>query len=116
MTAPTVDSPRFAPMAFLRRSVATPLDGALTLIVAGLVTAAAIPLTRWAILDAVWSGTADDCRASGGGCWAFVGQKMSFILFGLYPLAERWRAGLALTLLIALIVATTVPRFSGCGC
>ena len=110
MTAPTVASPRSAPLAFVRRSVATPLDAALTLIVAGLVAAAAIPLTRWALLDAVWSGSADDCRSSGGACWAFVGQKLSFILFGLYPPAERWRAGLALTILIALIVATAIPR------
>jgi general L-amino acid transport system permease protein len=111
MTAPTVDSPRAAPLAFLRRSVATPLDAALTLIVTGLVVGAAVPLTRWAILDAVWSGSADDCRASGGACWAFVAQKLSFILFGLYPLAERWRAALALAILVALIVATAVPRF-----
>ena len=111
MTAPTVGSPRSAPLAFLRRSVATPLDAGLTLSVTGLVVGAAVPLTRWAILDAVWSGSADDCRASGGACWAFVAQKLSFILFGLYPPAERWRAALALMILVALIVATAVPRF-----
>jgi general L-amino acid transport system permease protein len=98
-------------MSFLRRSVATPLDVVLTLIVAVVVIAAAVPVTRWAIIDAVWSGTGLDCRSSGGACWAFVGQKMSFILFGLFPPAERWRAGLALAVLIALVAATAVPRF-----
>ena len=110
MTAPTVETPRAA-SSFIRRSLATPLDAVLTLAVAGLVAAAAVPLGRWALVDAVWSGSAEDCRASGGACWAFVEQKLSFIVFGLYPPAERWRAGLALALLVSLIVATALPRF-----
>ena len=110
MTAPPLASSRLTPAALLRRSVATPLDAALTLIVTALVAAAAIPLARWALVDAVWSGASDACRAASGACWAFVGQKLSFILFGLYPPVERWRAGTALLVLVALIVATGVPR------
>ena len=96
--------------AFVARSTATPLDVALTLLVAIVVAAAGVPIVRWALLDAVWSGTAEDCRASGGACWAFVAHKLGFVLFGLYPQAERWRAGLALAVLVALIVATGIPR------
>src|SRR5688572_26232925 len=97
-------------LAFLRRSVATPLDAAMTTIVALAVAAVAIPLTRWALLGAVWAGSADDCRAANGACWAFVGHKLSFIVFGLYPQGERWRAGVALSILIALVVLTAAPR------
>ena len=97
-------------VAFLRRSVATPLDAALTMAVSLVVLAAGMPLARWAILDAVWSGSADTCRASTGACWAFVGQKVSFIIFGLYPPAERWRAGVALAVLVTLVVLTGIPR------
>ena len=82
----------------------------LTLLVAILIVAAGVPIARWALLDAVWSGTADDCRASGGACWAFVAHKLGFVLFGLYPQAERWRAGVALAMLVALVVATGIPR------
>ena len=111
MTAGTVGAPRVSRRGFLRRSIATPLDATLTVIVIALVAWVAVPIARWALVDAVWSGTADDCRASNGACWAFVGQKLSFILFGLYPQPERWRAGLALALLVALVVSTAVPRF-----
>ena len=111
MTAPTVVPRGLGPMGFLRRSIRTPLDAVVTAVVVAVVTAAALPVVRWAFITAVWSGTADDCRDSGGACWAFVGQKLSFIVFGLYPQPERWRAGLALTVLVGLVVATAVPRF-----
>jgi len=112
MTARATESAK-APgaFAFVRRSVATPLDAVLTGIVVLLVAAAAVPLARWALVDAVWAGSSDDCRASSGACWAFVGHKLAFIIFGLYPPAERWRAGVALALLVVLIVLTAMPRF-----
>ena len=110
MTAPVREaSSPASPRGFFRRSIATPLDAALTVVVVLTVVAAAFPVGRWALIDAVWSGTADDCRASGGACWAFVARKMGFILFGLYPPAERWRAGLALSVLVALVVSTGLP-------
>ena len=97
--------------AALRRAFATRTDGALSATVAIVVLVAAVPLARWALIDAVWSGTADDCRAATGACWAFVAHKLGFIVFGLYPPAERWRAAVALTLLVGLIVLTAMPRF-----
>ena len=95
---------------FVRRTVATPLDAVLTALVALIAGAVAIPLTRWALIDARWTGSADECRAVSGACWSFVGHKMAFVLFGLYPLAERWRAAIALCVLVALIVLTGMPR------
>ena len=99
--------------AFVRRSVATPFDAALTAIVSVIVLTVAIPLVRWGVVNARFTGTAEDCRAAGGACWAFVGHKLAFILFGLYPPNERWRPGIALALLVALIVVTALPRFWG---
>jgi general L-amino acid transport system permease protein len=93
-----------------RRSISTPLDAIVTVIVAALVVAIAIPLARWAVVDAVWSGTSETCRAAGGACWAFIGRKLEFILFGLYPPAERWRACGATAVLLALAVLTASPR------
>jgi general L-amino acid transport system permease protein len=93
-----------------RRAFATPLEAMISLAVAAAVLAAAIPLTRWAVVNAVWAGTADDCRAATGACWAFVSHKLGFILFGLYPPAERWRAAVALGVLVGLIGATAIPR------
>ena len=95
--------------AFLRRSVATPSDALLTAVVAVVVAAVALPLSRWALIGARWTGSAEDCRAASGACWAFVGHKLAFVVFGLYPPNERWRASIALTLLVALIVASALP-------
>jgi general L-amino acid transport system permease protein len=111
MTAPAARRPAPAgAMAFVRRALATPADAVLSGVVALVVVAAAVPLVRWALVDAVWTGSADDCRSAGGACWAFVGHKVGFIIFGLYPPAERWRSGAALALLLALILVTLVPR------
>lgn len=111
MTAPAIDpGGSTRAIAFVRRSVATPLDAILTTLTAIAVIAVAVPLTRWALIDAVWTGSADDCHAAGGACWAFVGHKLGFVIFGLYPPTERWRAATALVVLIALIVATAMPR------
>lgn len=96
-------------LGFVRRSVATPTDALLTAVVGVIVALAAVPLARWALLDARWTGSAEDCRAVSGACWTFVGHKVAFVLFGLYPPAERWRAAAALVVLVALIVASLVP-------
>lgn len=92
-----------------RRALATPFNSALTVGVGALGVALVVPLLQWALLDATWSGTAAACRARSGACWAFVGHKLPFILFGLYPAAERWRAASALAVLIGLIALTGMP-------
>ena len=97
-------------MRALRRSFATPANTVLTVVTVPLVLALAIPFVRWALIDATWSGTAADCRARNGACWAFIGHKIPFIIFGLYPANERWRAAAATIVLLALVVATLTPR------
>lgn len=94
----------------VRRSIARPIDAALTALVGVLIALAGIPFVRWALIDARWTGTAEECRAAAGACWAFIGHKLSFIIFGLYPPDERWRPGSAVLLLVALVVATALPR------
>ncbi len=68
-------------------------------------------LFRWAVLDATWSGTAQDCAASNGACWAFITAKFRFILFAFYPPDLQWRPLLVMVLLVALLVVTAQPRF-----
>src|SRR5690242_17160876 len=97
-------------MTALRRSFATPVDAALTVVVGAAAVAVLIPIVRWAIIDAVWTGTADTCRAASGACWSFVAHKLGFVLFGLYPMPERWRAAAALLILVSLVVATAIPQ------
>jgi general L-amino acid transport system permease protein len=71
------------------------------------------PFADWALLKAVWSA-ADPraCRAEGAGaCWAFIGDKHRFILFGTYPFEQHWRPALATVLLIALWIVSSMSRF-----
>lgn len=84
---------------------------ALTLIGLAGIAAVAPSLLRWAVLDAVFMGSRDDCQIAAGACWAFVGEKLSFFLFGLYPPELRWRPALAVLVIAALIGASLLPRF-----
>ncbi|HEY7237498.1 MAG TPA: amino acid ABC transporter permease [Gemmatimonadaceae bacterium] len=110
MSTALIESPPGSVRANLRAAFASAPNIVLTL--AALLGAGAvlIPVARWSLIDARWSGTAADCRARGvGACWAFIGHKLPFILFGLYPAAERWRPALATTLLLAVVLASLVP-------
>lgn len=95
----------------LRACFATPSAAIVTIIAIALAAAAVIPIARWALVNATWFGDATDCRrAATGACWAFVRHKAGFILFGLYPAAQRWRPGIAAAILVALVVCTAMPR------
>jgi general L-amino acid transport system permease protein len=85
-----------------------------SIVVTGLCVAAVAwvlpPLLHWAVLDAVWSGTGQNCATATGACWVYVATKASFFTFGFYPAAERWRATLAVLLMISLVGTSMVPR------
>src|SRR4051794_17909749 len=62
----------------------------LTLLAVYLLAVAIPPVLRWAVIDAIWSApNGQACRAAGGqepgACWAFIAEKMRFILFGRFP-------------------------------
>ncbi|KQP80598.1 amino acid ABC transporter permease [Methylobacterium sp. Leaf117] len=58
------------------------------------------PVIRFLVTDAVWSGTLGEaCRPEiaghpVGACWAFIGNKINYLVYGSYPAAERWRPNL----------------------
>src|SRR5438552_16551414 len=65
----------------------------LTILAVYLLAMTVPPLLRWVLIDAVWSAPSGQaCRAAmgheEGACWAFIGEKLRFILFGRYPYAE----------------------------
>lgn len=67
-------------------------------------------LLDWAVLDSVWSGGGEACRAAGGACWAFLRAKYRLVLFGIYPTAEQWRPLLVIALIVALGLWSLAPR------
>ncbi|GAU82023.1 amino acid ABC transporter permease [Bosea sp. BIWAKO-01] len=78
-----------------QRLFGTPATAALTVILALGIAWVAVPLIRWALIDATWSGTTrNDCTGSGA-CWVFIRARFGQFMYGLYPVDERWRADLA---------------------
>jgi len=75
-----------------------------TLAIAWLAWRLVPPFFDWAFVDAVWRASDPRaCRAEGAGaCWAFIGEKHRFILFGTYPFEQHWRPALATAALILL--------------
>jgi len=98
----------------LRRGLfGSPVNTAITLVVILFAVLILRPFLRWAVTDAVFVGTSQDCVAAGGACWAFIGARLRFILFGLYPPAEQWAAALTTLVLIACAALTAIPRLWG---
>ena len=66
----------------------------------------------WAVVDAVWRAPDPRaCREAQGACWAFIGEKHRFILFGTYPFEQHWRPALATVVLIALWIFSSLRMF-----
>ena len=90
----------------------TPLNCLLTILSAWLLLATVPALVEWALIKANISATsAQECRGTGGACWAFIYEKHRLILFGLYPYDEQWRPLIATCILLGVIVLSGVRRF-----
>ena len=71
------------------------------------------PLARWAFVDAVWSAPNGQACRGAGACWAFVGQKLRFILFGRFPYDQQWRPLAVVVIFVAMILASCDRRLWG---
>jgi general L-amino acid transport system permease protein len=88
----------------------------LTLLALYLIAATVPGMVRWVFVDATWSAdNVRECRAAGGACWAFIGEKWRFILFGRFPYAEHWRPVVVCLVFIALFIASCDRRIWGRG-
>ena len=90
----------------------------LTLLALYLLAVAAPPLIRWAVIDAVWQApNGQACHEAsgqaGGACWAFIGEKLRFMLFGRFPYAEQWRPLAVVVIFVGMIVASCDRRLWG---
>ena len=87
------------------RLFATPFTGFTSVVLVVLMAWIAIPLIRWAVIDATWVGsTRADC-AAGGACWVFFRARFGQFMYGLYPVDQRWRVDIAGLLVLASVLA-----------
>ncbi|SLM27470.1 amino-acid transporter subunit; membrane component of ABC superfamily [Desulfamplus magnetovallimortis] len=62
------------------------------------------PFVKWAFIDSVWFGPASGCQAGEGACWAYIPSNIRFVVFGLYPAQEQWRALIAMFIMVGTVV------------
>ncbi|QEL24513.1 amino acid ABC transporter permease [Bosea sp. F3-2] len=89
------------------RLFGTPFTGFVSVVLALAIAWVAVPIIRWALIDATWSGTTRADCAPGGACWVFIRARFGQFMYGLYPVDQRWRvdiAGIAFLLGIAAVV------------
>jgi len=123
--APTRERPPasvYGPMAWMRANLFSGVFSSIVTIVLGfLIVYAVYGLFQWAVVNAVWSvpttaaGALDptSCRLvhGVGACWAAIGDKWRFMLFGRYPYEQQWREALCLLLFIGLFWVSSDSRF-----
>lgn len=96
---------RFASLQRLAKLLfGTPLNAVLTLIFSALLIVTLPPVVRWLVIDAVlFDPDPNACREAVGACWSFIYAKSGQLLFGIYPITERWRPGIVCLLILVLL-------------
>jgi general L-amino acid transport system permease protein len=95
--------------ALTRRSLPSPLDAALSIACLAVLAWVGVRAFGWGVLDAGFGTTPESCAGRSGACWSVIGDFWRVFLVGLYPQESRWRAFLALTVLIVLAGLGVVP-------
>ena len=110
------------PVAWLRANLFSSwLSTAVTLLLGYLIVRWGAGFFDWAFLNAIWSVPTNDfgqpdatiCRTAdpAGACWAVIGDKWRFILFGRFPYEEQWRPAFCVAIFIALFFISASRRF-----
>ncbi len=99
----------------------SPTNILLTLVSILLLWFTIIPVVRFFLIDAVWSGKdrtaclAENVGHSVGACWPFVQAKFSQFIYGFYPEAERWRVNLTFFFAAILLLPLLIPPLPAKG-
>ncbi|MBB3312221.1 general L-amino acid transport system permease protein [Rhizobium sp. BK196] len=113
--------------AWIRRNLlATPKDIVLTLLAVAFLAWALPHAINWLFVQAVWTGPDRTFCATtvqggiqpdgwSGACWAFVNAKFDQIIYGGYPIDERWRPTLVGILFVLLLVPMLIPSVPSKG-
>src|SRR5215831_10397502 len=102
------------PLAWLRANLFNSVPNTILTLAALYLLAVTIPpVIRWAFVDAIWSADSGRACRGAGACWAFIGDKLRFILFGRFPYEEDWRPLTVILIFIGLILASCDRRLWG---
>ncbi|MGD9731693.1 MAG: amino acid ABC transporter permease [Desulfamplus sp.] len=62
------------------------------------------PAFKWTFINSVWFGPSSGCTPGEGACWAYIPANIRFVIFGLFPAQEQWRALIAILIMIGTVV------------
>jgi general L-amino acid transport system permease protein len=88
----------------------SPANALLTLAAAYIIYITVPVLVNFLIINAVWTGAdRDACDANiigrpVGACWAYITDRVSYFIYGSYPLRERWRVDIFFAMLALGVV------------
>lgn len=98
---------------------ATPKDALLSIIIILLALWIIPPIIKFTLIDAVWTGADREAcletaaRPEVGACWAFVGERFAYFVYGSYPISERWRVDIFFAMLaigVFWLLRLSAPR------
>ena len=96
--------------AFLKSCVATPANIALSILSLLLLAWLLPELIKWSLVDAVWSGNSSKaCEGHDAACWVFIRLRFDQILYGTYPISQRWRVDVVAALAVFAIALLLLP-------
>jgi len=94
----------------------SPLNAAMTVIGAVLLWLILVPVVKFMLIDAVWTGSdRNACLEANvghvvGACWPFIQAKFDQFIYGFYPADQRWRVNLTFALGALLLLPLLIPR------
>jgi general L-amino acid transport system permease protein len=94
-------------------------NAALTVASLIFLVALAWPTLQFLLVDAVWTGAdrsaclRETVGREVGACWPFIAAKFDQLMFGFYPLSERWRVALTYLIGAALLAPLLIPQVPG---
>ncbi|MDO1585122.1 amino acid ABC transporter permease [Rhizobium oryzicola] len=99
----------------------TPKDTVLTVLAIAFLAYILPPLIDWLFIHAAWTGTSRVAcltvaqggalpNDQSGACWPFISAKFNQIIFGRYPLEERWRPILVMVMFVLLLIPMLMPK------
>ncbi len=67
------------------------------------------------VTNAIWEGTGGAaCRVENvGACWPYIGNRLTFFIYGFYPDTEYWRPNLAFAIGGVLLFLLATPQIPG---
>lgn len=97
---------------WLRRNLfSSPANTVLTLVAIYLLYLIIPPLVDWAIISANWGpGTSRAACTKSGACWTMIRARFGLLMYGFYPLDQRWRVDLTFLLQFAAMAVLLIEK------